>query len=461
MRTPWPGGRREDGVVRVLLSFTSTLPRACWMATNNSARATGLERWEATPSAFPRATSPWRRPEVSMRTVTPASWGFSRILATKEKPSISGICMSLSTNWKGNPWLCASCSARKPASALISNWCFIPHRLSVSPRMRRLVELSSTTSTRTSPSCSGWTLLLSAGRLFDTRAWAVKWKVLPLPGWLSTHIFPPMSPTKREEIVRPSPVPPNFRVVELSTWENASKINFCFSSGTPKPVSRTAKCNMRLSPAAESRATTTATSPRSVNLIALPIRLTTICRNRVGSARISSGTSGCTSHVISIFLVWAARESPFAVVSRMSRRLKSTKSRSSLPASILEKSRISFDDVEQGIRRCFKYLQVFTLLGVQFRIEHQLRHANDTVHRGTNFVAHVGQKFALGPISRLGGFLGSFACRDVHHHPNQFVGPAYSSDDSHAGSQPESFSASSGHPMLKFLIFFRSGRCLV
>ena len=55
--------------------------------------------------------------------------------------------------------------------------------------MRRLVELSSTTSTRTSRSRSCSILLLSADWRFDAWAWAVKWKVLPLPGSLSTHIF--------------------------------------------------------------------------------------------------------------------------------------------------------------------------------------------------------------------------------------------------------------------------------
>ena len=92
-------------------------------------------------------------------------------------------------------------------------------------------------------------------------------------------------------------------------------------------------------------------------------------------------------------LAWAATDSPFVVVSRLSRRLKSTISRFSLPASILEKSRMSLMISSSESAEASEHLQVFTLLGVQFRIEHQLCHANDAVHRGANFVAHIGQEF--------------------------------------------------------------------
>ena len=53
---------------------------------------------------------------------------------------------------------------------------------------------------------------------------AVKWNVVPLPGSLSSQIFPPIRWTSVAEIVKPSPVPPKRRVVEPSAWLNASKI---------------------------------------------------------------------------------------------------------------------------------------------------------------------------------------------------------------------------------------------
>ncbi len=54
---------------------------------------------------------------------------------------------------------------------------------------------------------------------------------------LSTHISPPISSTSCFDMVMPSPVPPNFRVVEPSACENDEKISFNFSFGMPIPVS--------------------------------------------------------------------------------------------------------------------------------------------------------------------------------------------------------------------------------
>jgi len=45
---------------------------------------------------------------------------------------------------------------------------------------------------------------------------AVNQNVLPLYSSLSTHIRPPIKSTNRLEIASPSPVPPNFLVVEVS-----------------------------------------------------------------------------------------------------------------------------------------------------------------------------------------------------------------------------------------------------
>jgi hypothetical protein len=75
-------------------------------------------------------------------------------------------------------------------------------------------------------------------------------------------------------------VPPNRRVVEVSAWEKAAKTVSSFSGGIPIPVSATEKCRSVDPPAsaasAASRSTRTTTSPRAVNLMALPTRLTRI-----------------------------------------------------------------------------------------------------------------------------------------------------------------------------------------
>ena len=66
-------------------------------------------------------------------------------------------------------------------------------------------------------------------------------KVLPLPGVLSTPMAPPINSTSRAQMARPRPVPPYFRVVELSACSNGRKIADCLSAGMPMPVSRTSK----------------------------------------------------------------------------------------------------------------------------------------------------------------------------------------------------------------------------
>ena len=39
-------------------------------------------------------------------------------------------------------------------------------------------------------------------------------------------------------------------------------------------------------------------------------------------------------------------------------------------------------------------------------LERQFGHADDAVHGGADFMAHVGQEFALGAVGGFGGFLG-------------------------------------------------------
>ena len=49
--------------------------------------------------------------------------------------------------------------------------------------------------------------------------------VVPSPSALSIPIRPPISPTIWLTMASPRPVPPNFRVIELSSWVKASKID--------------------------------------------------------------------------------------------------------------------------------------------------------------------------------------------------------------------------------------------
>ncbi len=48
----------------------------------------------------------------------------------------------------------------------------------------------------------------------------------------------------------------------------------------------------------------------------------------------------------------------------------------------------------------------FALLGRQFGVEQQFRHADDAVHRRADFVAHIGEELAFGAVGRLGRVAG-------------------------------------------------------
>ncbi len=94
--------------------------------------------------------------------------------------------------------------------------------------------------------------------------------------------------------------------------------------------------------AASGHVTSTVTSPASVNLMALPTRLMSTWRSRSASPTRASGTSGATRHASSSDRWWARRASICRVSPSMSRSANGLAFRSSLPASIFEKSRMSF-----------------------------------------------------------------------------------------------------------------------
>ena len=64
------------------------------------------------------------------------------------------------------------------------------------------------------------------------------------------------------------------------------------------------------------------------------------------------------------------------------------------------------EDAEQAFRRLLHRLQKTALLVDFVRVQGQVGHAEDGVHRRPDFMAHVGQKLAFGPVGCLGLFLG-------------------------------------------------------
>ena len=64
------------------------------------------------------------------------------------------------------------------------------------------------------------------------------------------------------------------------------------------------------------------------------------------------------------------------------------------------------DHRQQSFRRSPHDMNILALFGREIGIEDQLCHAQNPVHGGAHFVAHVRQEFALGAIGRFGRIFG-------------------------------------------------------
>ena len=114
-----------------------------------------------------------------------------------------------------------------------------------------------------------------------------------------------------------------------------------FPAAIPIPVSRTEKRSSAAPSPTSSTLTVSTTSPRSVNLIALPSRLMSTWRSRTGSPIRRLGTSGRASASSSRPFWWARSATVLSADSISASSANSMVSRSSRPASIFEKSRMS------------------------------------------------------------------------------------------------------------------------
>ncbi len=212
-----------------------------------------------------------------------------------------------------------------------------------------------------------------------------------------------MSSTSWAQMARPRPVPPKRRVVELSAWEKGSSRVARADGSMPMPVSATRKCT----PSSPSRETPTVTPPCSVNLTAFPTRLTRTWRRRSESPVTQAGTSSSMSTRRSSPLAWAWAEMVPATLRTAAPRSKSTSSMSSLPASILEKSRMSLMRPSRLWPDSRRATSWDPLGGVELAVEQHLGQAQHAVHRGADLVAHGGDEGRLQP----GRLLGLRQCR--------------------------------------------------
>ncbi len=161
-----------------------------------------------------------------------------------------------------------------------------------------------------------------------------------------------MSDTKREEIARPSPVPPYSLVVEVSACSNSEKMSFCFSRGMPMPESITWKINSTPPSKISEFSMTSLTEPCWVNFKALITRFTITCRKRVRSPMMKVGTSEATSRISSMFFSILLKASERRVSPSASFSSKRWFSSSIFPASILEKSNMSLINPSKDSAEC-------------------------------------------------------------------------------------------------------------
>ncbi len=163
-------------------------------------------------------------------------------------------------------------------------------------------------------------------------------KMLPSPGIERHSRSPPRSRASRREIASPSPLPPCRRVLVESACVNGSKRRSSCSARMPMPVSAT--WMQRDRPPAPSRSRKVSTMPpSSVNLIALPTRLTRICRTRIASVRSRRGTPD------------SARTSMASPLAFARTRMRSTTSRTSSGSGVSAISIGSFPELIRSMSR--------------------------------------------------------------------------------------------------------------
>ena len=143
------------------------------------------------------------------------------------------------------------------------------------------------------------------------------------------------------QIARPSPVPPNRRVVDASACTNFSNNLLRASSFSPIPVSATSTRIVALSSPLATISAEIEIEPEGVNLTALDARLSTTCRNLPESLKNWPDNSGAMNVAISRFLSLACVSISSIAPSKVAAGDMGTASRVSLLASSFEKSRMS------------------------------------------------------------------------------------------------------------------------
>ena len=275
--------------------------------------------------------------------------------------------------------------------------------------MCRLVALSSTTSTGRSWSEAGGRTGTCSGGCGWSPNRAVKAKVLPRPGSLSTRDLPAHQghqPGGDRQAQPGAAVPPRRRgVLLLERPEDPLLLvpgdaDAGVAHGEPQAD---LALGCRPSPATSTRTTT---SPGVGELDGVAHQVEQDLPQPAGVA--DQGVGHLRLHVVDQLQplrVGPHGQGPQGVTDRRPQR---EVGRVQLELAGLDLGEVEqvVDEAEQVVGRGLDRLEALPLVLGQRRVEDQLGHAEDGVHGGADLVADVGQELVLGPVRRLRRLLG-------------------------------------------------------
>ena len=244
--------------------------------------------------------------------------------------------------------------APRPPSATVGR---MPQPASISSRIGRLVALSSTT--RTGRPAQPPPPATAAGGLAaePQPSRAVKWNVLPRPARSRPRSARPSARPAAARSPGPGRCRRTCRVVEPSACSNGSKIAASLSAGMPMPVSRDREVQQRSHLARRRRAgvrldATTDDLAALGELDGVADEVDDDLAQPAGSPTRPSGTSGGdAAGQLQPLLRAPAAPAACSASPRRVAQAERDRSRSSLPASIFEKSRMSLMTRQQRLGR--------------------------------------------------------------------------------------------------------------
>ncbi len=229
----------------------------------------------------------------------------------------------------------------------------------------------------------------------------MKVKVLPTPASLSSQICPPINSTSRRLIVSPRPVPPCLRVVDMSACEKGWNNLAACSRVMPMPVSRTENFNCTFSPVCSSSSILSRISPSLGELdgVVDQIGEDLAEAQRVAAQLLGNGRRHIGEELEPLVVRLLGSERGDRADHLVDLEVGGLDVQ--LAGLDLREVEDVVDDREQRCAGVVDLADVVALLGVERRLQSQVREADDGVHRRADLVAHVGEEHGL----HLGGFL--------------------------------------------------------